>query len=213
MTLVLGTNCGFVTSAPSGDPGSSQGASDNRAIAFRLTAATNMTITEMGIYMITATEDSTIELGIYSSDGDNSTPDTLLGSGSMAKGTTAGWKVISGLDIELTSGTVYWLAWQQDDTATQSNTRTNNTSSRRAYIGSATTLPSPWGTSTSEADNVFYAVYALYTEAPGTPGIKVNIGDVWKDVTAVQVNIGDTWKTVTKGEVNIGDVWKTFYGS
>ena len=42
---------------------------------------------------------------------------------------------------------------------------------------------------------------------------KINIGDVWKDVSAMKVNIGDSWKTVSGGWINIGDSWKKFYGS
>lgn len=37
---------------------------------------------------------------------------------------------------------------------------------------------------------------------------KINIGDVWKTVTAVYINVGDVWKTVTFSYINIGDVWK-----
>lgn len=39
--------------------------------------------------------------------------------------------------------------------------------------------------------------------------IKINIGDVWKDVTALKINIGDVWKEVDSQKINIGDVWKT----
>lgn len=41
--------------------------------------------------------------------------------------------------------------------------------------------------------------------------MKINIGDSWKDITAIKINIGDTWKNVTKIQINIGDVWKTIF--
>lgn len=41
--------------------------------------------------------------------------------------------------------------------------------------------------------------------------IKINIGDVWKDVDSVKVNIGDAWKDVVEMKINIGDSWKTIY--
>lgn len=41
--------------------------------------------------------------------------------------------------------------------------------------------------------------------------MKVNIGDVWKDVTEIKINVGDTWKNVTDVWINIGDVWKKVY--
>jgi hypothetical protein len=50
-----------------------------------------------------------------------------------------------------------------------------------------------------------------FTTIEGT-NIKVNIGDVFKDVSEIKTNIGDAWKAVTKVQVNIGDVWKTVFG-
>jgi len=41
--------------------------------------------------------------------------------------------------------------------------------------------------------------------------MKINIGDVFKDVTEMKINIGDNWKTVTEMKINIGDVWKTIF--
>lgn len=58
-------------------------------------------------------------------------------------------------------------------------------------------------------DHVRITVY--YTEAAGT-NMKVNIGDVFKDVDEIKINIGDSWKTVVKIQINIGDVWKTVFG-
>ncbi len=47
--------------------------------------------------------------------------------------------------------------------------------------------------------------------AGGGTNMQINIGDVWKDVSAIQINIGDVWKDVTKAQINIGDVWKTIF--
>lgn len=57
-------------------------------------------------------------------------------------------------------------------------------------------------------DHIYIIVY--YT-VPST-NTKINIGDVFKDVSEVKINIGDSWKTVTKIQINIGDVWKTIFG-
>lgn len=46
--------------------------------------------------------------------------------------------------------------------------------------------------------------------AVGT-NIKINIGDVWKDVSEIKINIGDSWKVVTEVWINIGDVWKRVF--
>lgn len=56
-------------------------------------------------------------------------------------------------------------------------------------------------------DHIRIKVY--YTE-PST-NMKINIGDVWKDVDSIKINVGDSWKTVTKIQINIGDSWKTVF--
>jgi len=58
-------------------------------------------------------------------------------------------------------------------------------------------------------DHVRITVY--YTEAVGT-NMKINIGDVFKDVDEIKINIGDVWKPVTGIWINIGDVWKKVFG-
>ena len=40
---------------------------------------------------------------------------------------------------------------------------------------------------------------------------KINIGDTWKNTTALKVNINDSWKTVTGGYINIGDTWEKWW--
>ena len=55
------------------------------------------------------------------------------------------------------------------------------------------------------------SIYATYTAAASGKLPQVNIGDVWKQTTAVQINIGDVWKTVTHAQINIGDTWKTIF--
>lgn len=40
---------------------------------------------------------------------------------------------------------------------------------------------------------------------------QINIGDTWKNISAMNINIGDTWKSVVAAQVNIGDSWKTWW--
>jgi hypothetical protein len=47
--------------------------------------------------------------------------------------------------------------------------------------------------------------------APGIQNVKINVGDVWKNVSEMKINVGDTWKTVVEIKINIGDTWKTVY--
>jgi len=65
-----------------------------------------------------------------------------------------------------------------------------------------------------------YKTFEL-TEATGTTtttttvgggiNIKVNIGDDWKEATAMKINIGDDWKEVITVKQNIGGIWKTVF--
>lgn len=41
--------------------------------------------------------------------------------------------------------------------------------------------------------------------------IKINIGDVWKDVQLIKINIGDEWKYLSELHINIADIWKVVY--
>jgi hypothetical protein len=47
-----------------------------------------------------------------------------------------------------------------------------------------------------------------YPFTTATTKLQLNIGDVWKEVSAVKVNIGDTWKECPSQKLNIGDTWK-----
>ena len=40
---------------------------------------------------------------------------------------------------------------------------------------------------------------------------QINIGDTWKNISAMNINIGDTWKSVVAAQINIGDSWKTWW--
>ena len=64
-------------------------------------------------------------------------------------------------------------------------------------------------TSTTQSSLMQCAIFAV-AAAVGT-NMKINIGDVWKDVDSMKINIGDTWKDVVEVKQNIGDVWKVVY--
>lgn len=59
----------------------------------------------------------------------------------------------------------------------------------------------------SAAPNDLYnpRLYVDYTEVPA---FQVNVGDVWKQPSAMYVNIGDVWRQVVQAYVNVGDVWR-----
>ncbi len=50
-----------------------------------------------------------------------------------------------------------------------------------------------------------------YPFSAGGTNAQINIGDSWKEISAMQINIGDTWKPVAGAQINIGDAWKTIF--
>ena len=213
MALVLGTNCGFVTVAPTTDPlGELNLTIDNAANAFKVTAPSSgdLVVTEIGWWCNNATQAANFEVGIYT-DAGNEEPEALIGKSSATAKGTAGmeWKKAT-VDIAISPNTVYWIAVQLDNTFTNTFSDKKNATGLSAYKTSQTTLPSDWGTSTVEGTDLF-AIYAVWEEAAAGTNIQINIADAWKAVSAMQINIGDAWKTVAGAQVNIGDAWKTIF--
>lgn len=171
MALSEGTNCGFVTDAPTSDPGETNLGADNVERAAKFTAPAGATaITEIGWWCDNSTEAANFQVGIYDHDATNNKPNNLLASsGDVAKGTTSGWKKAT-VNQAITAGTVYWLAFQLDDTATgTSGNYSALTGGRRTGKVGATSLTNPWGDWESgySADNSTIAVYAKYITSSG----------------------------------------------
>jgi len=210
MALVLGTNCGFVTVAPVDDPEVSGTTIDNYAYAFKVVAPSGaIKVTEIGWYSDSISEEANFEVGIYSHNAGTDFPDELIGvSRTNAKGTTKDWKKVTGLNIEITEGTTYWIAVQLDDTGTDTKTVFDAGAARYGYKRGQTTLTNPWGDFRFSFNNHDVAIYAVWTVGIN---ININIGDVWKGVNSMKINIGDSWKDVTEIKQNIGDTWKTVF--
>jgi len=111
-TLELGTNCGFVTEAPTSDPGGSALLACNRASAGKFTSpAGAIKIIEIGWWSsITSANTDTCRVGIYSNNTGDDEPLTLLAqSDEFSTGTTTGWKKMS-VNFDIEPETTYWLA-------------------------------------------------------------------------------------------------------
>lgn len=197
MALVIGTNCGFCSSAPSADPGGTPVVLDSYTAAakFDSPAGTN-SVSEMGWWCDNDTQAVGFELGIYSHDADNGKPNLLLAASSeTAKGTTGGWKTAA-VSYGLTASTSYWLAAQLDNTSTTTNIDyLGNVAYAEAYKATQTTLPSPWGSSTGTAARII-AVYAAYSE--GAAPLEVNVFDnivttdyIDASIPVLEVNVND----------------------
>ena len=86
-----------------------------------------------------------------------------------AKGTTAGWKRVTGLNWTISPSTVYWLGLQVDDTATATNGNYKNLDgSGIDSIASQSTLPNPYGGGALIDVDGMDAIYAVWEVAGGT---------------------------------------------
>lgn len=169
MALVLGTNCGFVTVAPSADPEGTGEIIDAYADSIHDTSpATAAKITEIGWYCTNTTEEANFEVGVYTDEG-NDEPETRLHvDATNAKGGDAGWKSVV-VDWEISPSTVYWLAMQLDDTPTSTrNDIAASGGTGEAYKASSD-LPADWGSSSGNDIDGMSSIYAVWEAAAGPP--------------------------------------------
>lgn len=212
MALTLGTNCGFVTTAPTSDPAAAEITLDNYSWAMEHIAPATASISEIGFYIGDGDDQEvTIFVGIYSDDDTNSEPADRLGVEFVTPITmSVGWHSIP-ISYSITEGTKYWIAISCSDTGTAVKLDYYNSGGQgSAYKGATPALPEDWGSSTSKDSNGLAAIYALYSAEGGT-NMKVDIGNAWKDVSAAKINIGGAWKDVTGAQINVGNSWKTIF--
>ncbi len=166
--LVLGTNSGFVTSAPTEDPAGTSSQIDNYAKATKHTAPAGATqITDVLWYCDNDSNEADFEVGLYSHDAVNDVPLTRLYVDTVnAKGTTAGWKSVdvSAANWTITAGTIYWIAVQLDDTATTTNGNRGAGASVVSRMTGEIQLVTPWAEDI-HTDGYMYAICAVYETA------------------------------------------------
>lgn len=168
MALVLGTNSGFVSVAPTADPvANTSGSVDGEAMVIKDTSPTGVNrITEVGWWVDdnTTPSDVNFEVGLYAADGavvPGEAGTLLYVSRTNATGTTLGWKVVT-VDWEISSSTNYWIGVQVDSTAgvITSNKETSGGSGFDERVSMAT-LPDPFGGGALEDADGMYAIYAV----------------------------------------------------
>ncbi len=211
MTVVLGVNSGFVTEAPVTDPtGGAESLLDGWAYAQKDTShATAIKVTEIGIWVDEANvNDSTMYVALYEhNSGDDLPGDQVASSESnFARGTTAGWKLKTGLNIVIDPSTIYWVAAGSTNIAGSIYTNNETTGGRRSF-SSDETLPDPWSSTFVNA-NIVSISAAWEAGAPEPPTTSINIGGSWKSIVAMKINIDNNWKNVASAKINIGDAWK-----
>jgi len=217
-SIVIGTNSGFVTAVPSGDPNGTITYLENYRVAtFDTSPVTeDLSITEIGWYCGNETSEANFEVGLYAADGATVPGEagTLLEvSRTNAKGTGLGWKAVTGLNWSIDASTNYWLGIEVDNVGTpQTTIDISGTGGSGVDTVAGITLPDTFNGGTYFTTQVL-ALYALWVGAAAAPPYtSVNIGDEWKTASGAagvfKVNIGDTWKNVDAMKLNVGDAWK-----
>jgi len=175
--LTKGTNAGFLYagSSPNEDAVGSFFAKDGTSQALKDTAPIGATkVTEIGWFSRDATEAANFEVGIYDHSVGDDNPEAVVGvlSQTNAKGTDAGWKKVTGLNIPITAGNIYWIAVQLDDTATSTpSVFSASAGEKYDYKTAQTTLTDPWAVS-SGTEGWITGIYAVTDAQP--PGSQVS---------------------------------------
>ena len=195
MSLVLGTNSGFVTSAPTADPEGIGSAIDANARVTKHTSPAGATnITEVGWWRDTGTNTANWEIGLYAADGATVPGEagTRLYVDNSNSSSSGGWLTVT-VDWTITENTVYWLGVQMDAHAGSSTI--DAAASGGAGIDSLTTqntLPNPFGGGALLDADGMYAIYALVETANKSINVfdSVNVSEsviAWKSVQAINV--------------------------
>ena len=172
MALVVGTNCGCVTVAPTADPGGSGFPIDTSRCVMKITIPAGYTrIIEVGAYIENATGEANWRTALYAADGGTVPGEAgtrLYHEATNAKGTDAGWKTRASLAWDVTAETDYWVAFSCDDTATTTNIDSATSGGPGVdSIGGSSALGDPFGGGALlDADGMF-AIYALVEAASG----------------------------------------------
>jgi len=192
MAVVLGTNSGFVTVAPTADPaGNTLNADNTRSVSRDTSPSTVAKIIEMGWWCDDATEEANFEVGLYAADGTvvpGEAGTRLFVAAVNAKGTTAGWKSVV-VDWPISPSTSYWLGMQLDDTATLTTTDAATSGGLgRDTVGSSTSLPNPFGGGTLSSDVGAVSIYALWQTASGPANLKTYNTNVRSNIKSINGN-------------------------
>jgi hypothetical protein len=167
MAVVLGTNAGFVTVAPTVNPEGSTHGQDGAARALKHTTPADISkITQMGWYHGNISNDSNYELGLYAHDAGTNLPGALLYSTvATLTGAAEGWKTRT-VNWDVNANTIYWLAVQLDAVPETSDIDYAVTGGENSIDVGITTLQNPW-----VSDGTAPYIEALYAvvEAGTTP--------------------------------------------
>lgn len=165
-TVTIGTNAGFVTTAPTSDPAGNN--LDVSGFAFGSnfnSSATAVKITEVGYWNDDATDTSqTAQVALYNDTG-AIYPASLLKNASF---TTVGgqrWEKVS-VDWTISPSTRYWLVVISPQVTTNYNN--NGAGNKLVRNAGETVLDNPFESSQTINDEVTSAIYAVWTAGDTT---------------------------------------------
>lgn len=176
MAVVLGTNAGFVTVAPTSNPVDTNLAQDGACRATKHTCPADVdVVTEVGFWIDSGSTGAAYSVALYSHDSGSNTANALLYS-STGHTTSVGsgnWETVTGLSWSVTPGAVYWICVIMENRTPNVNTDYCTTGGRTGIrVGLHLSLPDPFA-SVSDTDYImaFYAKVessVTYSELSGT---------------------------------------------
>lgn len=166
MALVLGTNSGFVTTAPTADPAGTGVTIDGSSVVTKHTSPAGATkIVSIGWYRESGTNAANFEVALYSDVA--GVPVSRLFVDNTNSTASNGWVTVA-VDWAISANTAYWLAVQMDAHSGSSGIDTA-ASGGAGYdvMTSQTTLNDPYGGGLLADADGMAAIYALL-ESPVT---------------------------------------------
>ena len=204
MALVLGTNSGFVTVAPTADPNATGATIDGNAVVTKHTSPANaVLVTEIGWYRASGTNAANWEIGQYSDLA--GVPLTRLNVDATNSTTSAGW-IATAVSWAITPSTPYWWALQMDAHSGSSTVDSAASGGAGSDLFAAATLADPYaGGTVADADGM-YAIYALVAvisaAVTGTATASITEADVVTGGKTIIITLtNDTWKAAGTGPI------------
>jgi len=163
MALVLGTNSGFVTVAPTTDPAASLTLTidGNSCVTKHTSPAYSARIIEIGWWRDLGSNTANWEVGLYSDNA--GVADVLLEIEATNSNSTTGW-LTRAVNWAISPSTAYWLGLQMDaHTGTSNVDRETTGGAGYDYIsgGAQTALNNPFGGGAVAQPAGMVAIYAL----------------------------------------------------
>ncbi len=205
MALALGTNVGFVTTAPTADPAGANTTIDGSSVVVKHTTPSDaLRITQIGWYRGSGTNTANFEIALYSESAGVAA--TRLFVDATNSSSAGGWITVA-VDWAVSPSTAYWLGLQMD-AHTGSSTVDSATSggSGTDVLTSQTTLNNPYGGgAVADADGM-YAIYALLELMVPVDQTSTSIGRIQKTIDQTLSSIGRIQKSADTTSTSIARI-------